>query len=85
MTRASPLEPWLRLIERFIRTQHFRHPLTPKCYAGTLRNFSTILTYHGGGGRLTVSLLQQSLKEHSLKWQAHILFHRTFLVERYLN
>jgi integrase len=29
--------------------------------------------------------LQQWLKERSLKWPAHILFHRTFLVERYLN
>ena len=29
--------------------------------------------------------MQQWLKEHSRKWPAHILYHRTFLVERYVQ
>jgi integrase/recombinase XerD len=83
MTRAAPLDA--RLIERFMRTQHFRHPVTPKNYAGTLRNFNSFATKNGAGALPTVSILQQWLKERSLKWPAHILYHRTFLVERYLN
>jgi integrase len=83
MTRALSLEP--RLIERFMRTQQFRHPGTRKCYAGTLRNFNTFLTKYRAGTRLTVSMLQRWLKERSLKWPAHILYHRSFLVERYLK
>jgi site-specific recombinase XerD len=83
MTSASSVDA--RLIERFLRTQHFRHPVTPKNYAGTLRNFSAFLTKHGAGTRLTVSIVQQWLKERSLKWPAHILYHRTFLIERYLQ
>lgn len=83
MTRAALLD--VRLIERFMRTQHFRHPVTPKNYAGTLRHFNGFVTGHGAGTLPTVSILQQWLKERSLKWPAHILYHRTFLVERYLN
>jgi hypothetical protein len=29
--------------------------------------------------------VQQWLKEHSLKWPAHILYHRTLLIERYVQ
>ncbi len=83
MTRASSLE--LTLIERFMRTQSFRHPVTPKNYAGTLRNFSVFLRKHGANSRLTVSILQRWLKERSFQWPAHILYHRTFLIERYLK
>jgi len=82
MTRASLLEP--RLIARFLLTVHFRHPGTLKNYTGTLRNFSAFLSKHDAVGRVTVSLLQRWLKERSLKWPTHILYHRTFLVERYL-
>jgi integrase/recombinase XerD len=83
MTRASSVD--VKLISRFLRTQHFRHLATPKNYAATLRNFSAFLTKHGSGARLTVSILQQWLKERSLKWPAHILHHRTLLIERYLK
>ena len=83
MTRAFLLGP--TLIARFLRTLHFRHPGTLKNYMGTLRNFSAFLAKHDAGGRVTVSLLRRWLKERSLKWPAHILYHRTFLVERYLK
>ena len=74
-----------KLIERFLRTQHFRHVATPKNYAGTLRNFTGFVSKHSGAAAPTVPILQQWLKERSLKWPAHILYHRTFLVERYLQ
>ena len=74
-----------KLIERFLRTQHFRHVATPKNYAGTLRNFTGFVSRHCGAAAPTVPIIQQWLKERSLKWPAHILYHRTFLVERYLQ
>jgi integrase/recombinase XerD len=83
MTRACPLDG--KLIERFLRTQRFRHPATHKNYAGTLHNFNGFVTKSGADVLPTVLILQQWLKERSLKWPAHILYHRTFLVERYLN
>ena len=73
------------LIERFMRTQHFRHPATSKNYAGTLRNLSAFVRKYGARTRLTVSIMRQWLKERSLKWPPHILYHRTFLIERYLK
>ena len=75
----------VKLIERFLRTQHFRHVATPKNYAGTLRNFTGSVSKHSGAAAPTVPILQRWLKERSLKWPAPILYHRTFLVERYLQ
>lgn len=83
MTRASPLDG--KLIERFLKTQHFRHPATPKNYAGLLRSFNGFVAQYTAGSSLTVAIVQQWLKERSLKWPTHILYHRTFLIERYLN
>ncbi|WP_051391267.1 hypothetical protein [Paraburkholderia mimosarum] len=73
------------LIERFLRAQGFRHPATHKNYAGILCNFNSFLTDHGATTSPDISILKQWLKEHSLKWQAHILYHRTFLIERYVR
>ena len=83
MTHSSPVDT--KLIERFLRNQHFRHPATSKNYTGTLRNFNGFATQHSADASPTVSIVQQWLKERSLKWPAHILYHRTFLVERYLQ
>jgi integrase/recombinase XerD len=73
------------LIERFLRAQGFRHPATHSNYAGILCNFNSFLTDHGAITSPDISIVQQWLKEHSLKWQAHILYHRTFLIERYVR
>ena len=72
-------------VERFLRAQRFRHPATYKNYAGILCNFNSFLAKHDAITSPDVSLMQQWLKEHSLKWQAHILYHRTFLIERYVQ
>ena len=74
-----------KLIERFLRTQHFRHVATSKNYAGTLRNFTGFIAKHSGAAALTIAIMQDWLKERSLNWPAHILYHRTLLVERYLG
>lgn len=73
------------LIEQFLWAQHFRHPATRKNYAGILRNFSGFLANHGVVASPDGSIVQQWLKEHSLKWPAHILYHRSRLIERYLQ
>jgi integrase/recombinase XerD len=83
MTRASPLDT--KLVERFIRTQPIRHPITPKNYAGTLRNFNSFVSKHGAGVLPDLPILREWLKERSLHWPAHILYHRTGLVERYMR
>jgi integrase/recombinase XerD len=83
MTHPSPVDS--KLIEQFLRTQRFRHPATPKNYAGLLRNFNGFAVNHGADVSLTVSIVQQWLKERNMKWPAHILYHRTGLLERYLN
>ena len=83
MTRISPVDA--TLIERFLRTHHFRHPITAKNYAGTLRNFNGFVAKYGAEASPTVAIMQQWLKERSLVWPAHILYHRTCLVERYLK
>ncbi len=83
MTRLSLADA--KLIERFLRTHHFRHAATPKNYAGTLRNFTGFVSKRTSAAAPTVPIMQQWLKERSLKWPAHILYHRTFLVERYLR
>jgi integrase/recombinase XerD len=83
MTRVFPLDE--KLVERFMRTQPLRHPVTPKNYAGTLRNFNSFIAKHGADALPTLAILQQWLTERSLKWPAHILYHRTGLVERYLR
>lgn len=83
MTHSSMIDE--RLIERFIRTLHFRHEATPKNYAGTLRNFCGFMAKHGASSSPTVLTLSQWLKERSAKWPERILCHRTFLVERYLK
>ena len=74
-----------KVIKRFLRAQHFRHPHTPKNYACTLGHFTGFVSKHGKGAAPTVWIVQQWLKERSRKWPAHILYHRTFLVERYLK
>ncbi len=83
MTRSSALD--MKLVERFIRTQPLRHPVTPKNYAGTLRNFNSFVASDGADALPTLSVLRRWLKERSRKWPAHILYHRTGLVERYLG
>ena len=83
MTQTSLLDA--KLIERYLRTQHFRHAATPDNYAGTLRNFHSFIAKQGAGTSLTISIVQKWLKERNVKWPVYILYHRTLLVERYLK
>jgi len=83
MTRVPRLDE--RLVRRFIRIQPLRHPATPKNYAGTLRNFNRFVAKHGAEASPTLHILRKWFSERSRKWPAHILYHRTRLIERYLG
>jgi integrase/recombinase XerD len=83
MIRASTGDT--KLIEQFLRVQRYRHTATAKNYAGLLREFNGFVAKHGCGATPTESIVRDWLKERSLKWAAHILYHRACLVERNLN
>jgi integrase len=74
-----------RLVDRFLKNQRFRHRETPKLYGGILRSFQRFVATHDIDGSLSVSIVQRWLKERSLCWPAHILYHRALIVERYLK
>src|SRR5690606_10217340 len=74
-----------KLVDRFLKGQRFRHRETPKLYGGILHGFQRFVTTYGIDGSLSVPIVQQWLKERSLRWPAHILYHRAFIVERYLK
>ena len=83
MKTLSPTDA--KLVERFVKEQRFRHAETPKLYSGILRGFQRFVSMHGADGSVTVAIIQQWLKERSLRWPAHILYHRALRAERFLE
>ena len=83
MKHISPTDA--KLVERFLKEQRFRHAQTPKIYGGILRGFQRFVSQHSAVGSLSISILQQWLKERSLRWPAHILYHRARRVECFLR
>jgi site-specific recombinase XerD len=83
MKHLSPTDA--KLVEVFVKEQRFRHAETPKLYSGILRGFQRFVSTHSTEGSVTVAIVQQWLKERSLKWPAHILYHRALRVERFLK
>ena len=82
----KPLSPTdAKLVDRYLKDQHFRHAETPKLYGGILRGFQRFVSRHSADRSLCVSIVQQWLKERSLRWPAHILYHRALRVERFLK
>jgi integrase len=73
------------LVDHYLKSQRFRHKDTPKLYGGILRSFLRFVATNSTGESLNVSLLQRWLKERSLCWPAHILYHRARRVEWYLK
>ena len=83
MKHMSPTNE--KLVDRFLKDQRFRHAHTPKVYGGILRGFQRFVSKHTADGSLSISIVQQWLKERSLRWPAHILYHRALRVERFLK
>jgi integrase/recombinase XerD len=74
-----------RLVDGFLKDQRFRHRETPKLYGGILRAFQRFVVAQSLVRSLNVSIVQRWVRERSLHWPAHILYHRALIVERYLK
>jgi integrase len=74
-----------KLVDRFLRDQRFRHRETPRLYGVILRGFQRFVATHNTDESLDVSIVRRWLKERSLRWPAHMLYHRALIVERYLK
>lgn len=75
----------LKLIDRFLKSQRFRHRETSKIYGETLRDFQQFIAMHYATEVLTTPILQRWLKIRSLRCATHILPSRARTVERYLQ
>jgi integrase/recombinase XerD len=83
MTRASSTDA--ESVGRFLRTQHFRHNETGRIYGHVLRAFQCFVFECSTDAPLSVSNLQQWLREKRQNWPLHMVCHRARLVERYLE
>ena len=72
-------------VGRFLRTQRFRHKETIRIYGFILRAFQHSVFECSAGAPLSVSNLQQWLREKRKKWPLHMVCHRARLVERFLE
>jgi hypothetical protein len=83
MSHISPTDP--KLVDRFLKKHRFRHAETPRIYGVIVRGFQRFVSKRKVDGSLSVSIVQRWLKERSLRWPAHMLYHRALLVERFLT
>src|SRR5207245_627671 len=72
-------------VDHFLRTQRLRHSETRRIYGYILRAFQSFVFKHSTGAPLSVSVLQNWLKERRQKWPLHMVCHRARLVERFLE
>jgi integrase len=63
----------------------FRDRRTQKVYACILRNFQHFGHHHSPDNPPNLSTVQQWLKERSLQWPLHMVYHRARLVDRFLG
>lgn len=82
MTRSS--SAGTDSVGRFLSHQHFRHPETGRIYGHILRTFQSSVI-ECSTGALSVSSLQEWLREKRRVWPLHMVCHRARLVERFLE
>jgi integrase len=82
MTRSS--SAGADSVGRFLCQQRFRHPETGRIYGHILRAFKSSLI-ECSTGALSVSSLQEWLREKRRVWPLHMVCHRARLVERFLE
>jgi integrase len=73
------------VVERFLRTQRFRHGETRRIYGHLLRAFGRFVSKEIPGEPLSVSILKQWLQAKRQIWPLHMVCHRARLVERFLE
>ena len=83
MTRSS--SAGADSVGRFLRNQRFRHQETRRIYGHILRAFQSSVGECSTGASVSVSNLQEWLREKRQKWPLHMVCHRARLVERFLE
>ena len=83
MTRSSSTAA--DSVGRFLRTQRFRHQETRRIYGHILRAFQSSVGECSIGAPVSVSNLQEWLREKRQMWPLHMVCHRARLVERFLE
>jgi integrase/recombinase XerD len=83
MTRSSSSDA--DSVSRFLRHQHFRNPETGRIYGHILRAFQSFVTERFAGAPLSVSNLEEWLRAKRQMWPLHMVCHRAWLVERFLE
>jgi integrase len=83
MRRLSPADA--QALQCFLHTQRFRCRKTPTVYACVLRDFQCFVIEHAADQLPCLSIVQQWLRERSLKWPVHMVYHRARLIERFLE
>jgi len=82
MTRSS--SAGADSVGRFLSHQRFRHPETGRIYGHILRAFQ-LSVIKCSTGAVSVSNLQEWLREKRRVWPLHMVCHRARLVERFLE
>jgi hypothetical protein len=82
MTRSS--SAGADSVGRFLSYQRFRHPETVRIYGHVLCAFQSSVV-ECSTGALSVSSLQEWLREKRRVWPLHMVCHRARLVERFLE
>lgn len=83
MTRSSSVDA--DSVGRFLLHQRFRHPDTGRIYGHILRAFQSFVVERFTGPPVSVSKLQEWLREKRQMWPLHMVCHRARLVERFLD
>jgi integrase/recombinase XerD len=83
MTRSS--SAGADSVGRFLRTQRFRHQETRRIYGHILRAFQSSVGECSTGASVSVSNLQEWLRQKRQNWPLHMVCHRARLVERFLE
>jgi integrase/recombinase XerD len=72
-------------VGRFLRNQRFRHQETRRIYGHILCAFQSVIVECSDGAPVSVSNLQEWLREKRQTWPLHMVCHRARLVERFLE
>lgn len=83
MTRSS--STGADSVGRFLRNQRFRHQETRRIYGHILRAFQSSVGECSTGASVSVSNLQEWLREKRQMWPLPMVCHRARLVERFLE
>jgi integrase/recombinase XerD len=83
MNRSSPEDA--KMLERFLRTQHFRSSHTAHGYRSILRDFQRFVATHYAGASPSLAIVQEWLEARILQSPLYHVCQRAQLLERFLE